>query len=125
MHAAPQIISSSQLVITVHDTQKAAPPTIGTFRVKIKPEANLRNIPPVCRPSDILSPALTGGFGPSRIVISDLSAYVSDQCNMTAFSHSAYLETGFSKECDSVYGNRDLIEITFDQNVTLCLGKCG
>jgi hypothetical protein len=124
--AAPPVFASTILVVTALNVSGAAPPSIGTLAVRIKfSQAGLRNIPPVCRPSNVTSPALVGGFGPSRIVITNLSA-AAGPCNasQTPNSGDSNLQSRLQK-CDSVYGPEDSIVVTFDQNVTLCLGGCG
>ena len=125
--STPSVAASSILVITISNVTGAAPPTIGSFAVRVKASAGLRNIPPVCQPSSALSPPLAGGFGPSRIVITDLSAAPPSHCNESArfISSSAPGIPQPPFVCDSVYGPGDRLILTFDQNVTLCLGVCG
>ena len=124
--AAPPIPVSSALLITVLNVSGAAPPTIGTFTVHILPSAGLRNVPPVCSPSSATSPPLVGGFGPSRIVITNLSAAPPVNCNVSSvFGKASVSDIPLpTAPCDSVYGVGDRLDITFDQNVTLCLGLC-
>jgi len=126
--AAPPIPVSSILVITAINVSGASPPTIGTLAVRIRQSAGLRNVPPVCQSSAAISPFLIGGFGPSKITITDLLAAPPSKCNMSSASISRATYTpGFQQEsvtCNSKFGNGDRLNLIFNQNVTLCLGGC-
>ncbi len=127
--STPPVPAASVLLITAINVSGAAPPTIGTLTVRVKASAGLRNIPPVCKPSAVVSPPLSGGFGPSRINVPDLSAAPPSACNLSTNFAPSPVSTfdlvPIPFVCDSVYGAGDRLILTFDQNVTLCLGVCG
>ena len=110
----PDIPYSSTLVITIHDTTGASPPTIDTLRATFRPAALVRNVPPVCSPASSTSPALSADFGPTNISIVGLSARGDLNCGPAAAAAA----------CDSVYGNGDVIDIEFSEDVTLCMESC-
>jgi hypothetical protein len=126
LSAAPPVFASNTLVITALNVSGAAPPSIGTLTVRVRfSQAGLRNVPPVCRPSDVTSPVLVGGFGPSRIIITNLLA-AAGPCNKSqAINSDDTFHRPLLHSCDSVYGPEDGLVVTFNQNVTLCLGRCG
>jgi hypothetical protein len=87
---------SRKLVITIHNTSGASPPTIDTLRATFLPTALIRNVPPVCKPASSTSPALSGDFGPTTISIVGISARGDVNCGPA---------------CDSVYGDGTIILI--------------
>ena len=107
----PDVPYSSALEIVIHNTSGASPPTIDTLRATFKPSAMIRNVPPVCTPASSISSALTGDFGPSNISIVGISARGDVNC--------------LGSECDSVYGDGDVIDIEFSGDVTMCMDDCG
>jgi hypothetical protein len=106
----PDVPYSRILKITIHNTSGAWPPTIDTLRATFLPSARIRNVPPVCAPASSTSPVLSGDFGPSQITIKGISARGDVNCD---------------GECDSVYGDGDVIDIEFGQEVTMCMDDCG
>jgi len=106
----PDVPHSRILKITVHNTSGASPPTIDTLRATFLPSARIRNVPPVCTPASSTSPTLTADFGPTQIDIVGISARGDVDCAGSV--------------CDSVYGNGDVIDIQFSEDITMCMQNC-
>jgi hypothetical protein len=106
----PDVPYSKVLEITILNASGASPPTVNTLRATFLPSAKVRNIPPVCTPASTVSPPLSGDFGPSQIVIVGISARGDVNC--------------LHAMCDSIFGDGDVIDIEFSEEVTMCMSSC-
>lgn len=85
------------LEITINDATGSGPPLPDFFTLELLASAGLRNFPVTSAPAKLLSPILSGNFGPSPIRI--LSMVASD-----------------SLDLDNVYGVGDTLTITFSED---------